>query len=67
VGAQQELFAVAAEHAWPRRFYDFNVWTKQKRIEKLRYMRRNPFAPGAAIAVMLSEKRARCESISGGR
>ena len=36
--AQQELFAVGAEHVWQRRFYDFNVWTSRKRIEKLRYM-----------------------------
>jgi putative transposase len=24
------------------RFYDFNVWTTKKRVEKLRYMHRNP-------------------------
>jgi hypothetical protein len=24
------------------RYYDFNVWTKRKRVEKLRYMHRNP-------------------------
>jgi putative transposase len=46
VAAQQELFAVEAEHVWQRRFYDFNVWTKRKRIEKLRYMHRNPVARG---------------------
>ena len=28
--------------AWQARFYDFNVWTERKRIEKLRYIRRNP-------------------------
>ena len=27
---------------WQRRFYDFNVWMERKRIEKLRYMHRNP-------------------------
>ena len=27
---------------WQARFYDFNVWTSQKRVEKLRYMHRNP-------------------------
>ncbi|MHB1937395.1 MAG: transposase [Acidobacteriaceae bacterium] len=27
---------------WQRRFYDFNVWTDAKRVEKLRYMHRNP-------------------------
>lgn len=29
-------------HVWQRRFYDFNVWSERKRIEKLRYMHRNP-------------------------
>jgi putative transposase len=27
---------------WQARFYDFNVWTEHKRIEKLRYIHRNP-------------------------
>ena len=27
---------------WQKRFYDFNVCTSAKRIEKLRYMHRNP-------------------------
>ena len=31
---------------WQRRFYDFNVWTERKRIEKLRYMHRNPVTRG---------------------
>jgi hypothetical protein len=31
---------------WHRRFYDFNVWTDRKRIEKLRYMHRNPVKRG---------------------
>ena len=30
------------EHFWQARYYDFNVWTEKKRIEKLRYMHRNP-------------------------
>jgi putative transposase len=29
-------------HFWQARYYDFNVWTKKKRIEKLKYMHRNP-------------------------
>jgi putative transposase len=33
-------------HVWQRRFYDFNVWTEHKRIEKLRYMHRNPVERG---------------------
>ena len=46
VAGQQELFALGAEHVWQRRFYDFNVWTARKRIEKLRYMHRNPVVRG---------------------
>ena len=31
---------------WQARFYDFNVWTTNKRAEKLRYMHRNPVKRG---------------------
>ena len=31
---------------WQARYYDFNVFTHRKRIEKLRYMHRNPVARG---------------------
>jgi putative transposase len=31
---------------WQPRFYDFNVRTEDKRIEKLRYMHRNPVERG---------------------
>ncbi|HUQ49551.1 MAG TPA: transposase [Terriglobales bacterium] len=31
---------------WQPRFYDFNVWTEKKRIEKLRYIHRNPVTRG---------------------
>ncbi len=30
------------EHIWAPRYYDFNVYTERKRIEKLRYIHRNP-------------------------
>jgi len=33
-------------HVWQPRFYDFNVWTEHKRVEKLRYMHRNPVVRG---------------------
>ena len=33
---------MADERIWQRRFYDFNVWSARKRIEKLVYMHRNP-------------------------
>jgi putative transposase len=36
----------APAHVWQRRFYDFNVWSERKRIEKLRYMHRNPVKRG---------------------
>jgi putative transposase len=31
---------------WQRRFYDFNVWSWKKRIEKLNYMHQNPVKRG---------------------
>ena len=37
-------------HFWQKRFYDFNVFSKQKRIEKLRYMHRNPVKRGLVAA-----------------
>ena len=33
-------------HFWQARYYDFNVWTAKKRIEKLRYLHRNPVKRG---------------------
>ncbi|MGD0790544.1 MAG: transposase [Terriglobales bacterium] len=44
--AQASLFDHAPQHIWQKRFYDFNVWTEHKRIEKLRYMHRNPVKRG---------------------
>jgi len=45
--AQLDLWAeVGEEHVWQKRFYDFNVWTERKRVEKLRYMHRNPVKRG---------------------
>jgi len=31
---------------WQARYYDFNVWSEQKRVEKLRYLHRNPVTRG---------------------
>ena len=31
---------------WHARYYDFNVWSDEKRIEKLRYIHRNPVKRG---------------------
>lgn len=33
-------------HFWQVRYYDFPVWTEVKRIEKLRYIHRNPVKRG---------------------
>jgi putative transposase len=44
--AQSTLFEHTPQHIWQTRFYDFNVWTERKRIEKLRYMHRNPVKRG---------------------
>ncbi len=45
---QRNLFGREAEPRafWQARFYDFNVWTEKKRVEKLRYMHRNPVKRG---------------------
>jgi putative transposase len=40
--AQAQLWPEPERHVWQRRFYDFNVWSARKRIEKLVYMHRNP-------------------------
>jgi putative transposase len=34
------------EHFWFARYYDFNVWSEKKRVEKLRYIHRNPVTRG---------------------
>jgi putative transposase len=35
---------------WETRYYDFNVFTHNKRVEKLKYMHRNPVTRGIVIA-----------------
>jgi putative transposase len=44
--ADEHLSPGAEHHLWQKRFYDFNVWTERKRIEKLRYIHRNPVTRG---------------------
>ena len=34
------------QHFWLPRYYDFNVWSERKMIEKLRYIHRNPVTRG---------------------
>jgi putative transposase len=36
----------SAQHVWQRRFYDFNVFTDKKLIEKIHYIHRNPVRRG---------------------
>jgi len=44
---QRSLFGEESGRAfWQARFYDFNVWTSKKRVEKLRYLHRNPVERG---------------------
>jgi REP element-mobilizing transposase RayT len=38
--------AIPRRALWQARFYDFNVWTTKKRVEKLRCMHRNPVKRG---------------------
>jgi putative transposase len=48
---QGQLWSAALEagHIWQRRFYDFVVFSEKKRIEKLRYMHRNPVKRGLVL------------------
>ena len=43
---QGNLFPADTPHVWQKRFYDFNVWSEGKRVEKLRYMHCNPVRRG---------------------
>ncbi len=40
---------LAEGHVWQRRFYDFVVWSYAKRLEKLRYIHRNPVKRGLVL------------------
>ena len=50
--AQMELWSnpIKLDRFWQRRFYDFNVFSDAKRVEKLRYMHRNPVKRGLVSA-----------------
>jgi putative transposase len=39
----------ASSHVWAARFYDFNVYSERKRVEKLRYIHRNPVERGLVV------------------
>jgi len=43
----RNLKAIAGQNPfWQARYYDFNVWSERKRVEKLRYLHRNPVKRG---------------------
>jgi putative transposase len=42
----QQLKNQTGAQFWQRRYYDFNVHSELKRVEKLRYMHRNPVKRG---------------------
>jgi putative transposase len=42
----RQLALRAAEPFWQERYYDFNVWSERKFVEKLRYIHRNPVTRG---------------------
>jgi putative transposase len=48
---QSNLWSLPLEsgHIWQARFYDFVVFSEHKRIEKLRYMHRNPVKRGLVL------------------
>ena len=46
--ARQASLWTHQAHLWQKRYYDFNVWSARKRVEKLKYMHRNPVQRGLA-------------------
>ena len=44
--ASQKLRGGSKTPFWQPRYYDFNVWSERKRIEKLLYIHRNPVKRG---------------------
>ena len=45
-GVARTLALRAKESFWQARYYDFNVWSERKFVEKLRYIHRNPVERG---------------------
>jgi putative transposase len=50
---------------WQHRFYDFAVFTEKKRIEKLRYMHRNPVKRGLVLEPQQWEWSSFCDYAEG--
>ena len=73
---QPSLWQDSSSHRiWQARFYDFNVWSGRKRVEKLRYIHRNPVRRGlversaqwrwSSFRTYAYGKRAACLSMTG--
>jgi putative transposase len=45
-GVARRLALRAADSFWQARYYDFNLWSERKFVEKLRYIHRNPVTRG---------------------
>ncbi len=45
-GVARRLALRAEEPFWLERYYDFNIWSERKFVEKLRYIHRNPVERG---------------------
>jgi len=45
-GVARKLALRAPDSFWQARYYDFNVWSERKFVEKLRYIHRNPVNRG---------------------
>ena len=45
-GVVRRLALRAADPFWQARYYDFNLWSEHKFVEKLRYIHRNPVMRG---------------------
>jgi putative transposase len=57
--------ALGKGHIWQHRFYDFVVFTENKRIEKLRYMHRNPVKRGLVLEPQQWEWSSFCDYAEG--
>ena len=47
-GVARRLALRSEDSFWQARYYDFNVWSERKFVEKLRYIHRNPVKRGLA-------------------
>jgi putative transposase len=45
----RKLKVIGLPRFWQVRYYDFPVWSEKKRIEKLRYIHRNPVERGLVV------------------